>query len=86
MRSLQPHRASAIRTVFWGLWGARSDPEALKLLLADWMEIKRVGINFCISSGLDVANQEVLRNAGFELDKTVGDGRCGIVYMWYERS
>lgn len=86
MRSLQPYHASAIQTVFWGLWGSRSNPEALKLLLANWMGIKRVGVYFYIKSRLHVANQEALKIAGFEPNETVRDGRIGLTYMWYERS
>ena len=86
MHSLQPYHASAIQTVFWGLWGSCSDPEALKLHLADWKEIKRVGVYCYSKSRLCVANQEALKIAGFELDETIGDARIGLSIMWYERS
>jgi len=85
MHSLQPYHASAIQTVFWGLWGS---PEALKLLLADWMEIKRVGLYRCIRSRLGPSTQDVLKIAGYEPGDTVEDVTWfgPRLIMWYERS
>jgi len=86
MRSLQPYHASAIQTILWALWGPRSDPEALKSLLADWAGIKSVGVCCYSDSSDSVANQEALKIAGFKPDGTVEAVRVGLSIMWYERS
>ena len=87
MHSLQPYHASAIQAILCELWGPRRDPEALKLLLADWAGIKRVGVYSYSSSGHHMANQGTLKIAGFELGETVEDRRFeSSIIMWYEWS